>query len=79
MESAASSVDVIYCKKVPLIIKQTTILNSNSNKIINVDNQEKRNSGIYFQLSYTDRNNGRVKVNIYIYIFFNSYSFFFFF
>ncbi|ORX58519.1 hypothetical protein BCR36DRAFT_457362 [Piromyces finnis] len=62
MESAASTIDVIYCKKVPLIIKRTTILNPNSNKIVNVDDQEKKNSGIYFQLSYTDRNNGRVKV-----------------
>eukprot|EP00833_Pecoramyces_ruminatium_P013331 jgi/Orpsp1_1/1187363/evm.model.d7180000057184.1 len=62
MENSSSSVDVIYYKKVPLIIKQTTILNSNSNKIVNIDDQEKRNTGIYFQLSYSERNNGRIKV-----------------
>jgi len=63
MENTTSTVDVIYYKKVPLIIKQTTVLNTNSNKLINIDDQEKKNTGIYFQLSFSQRNNGRVKVN----------------
>jgi len=62
MENTTSTVDVIYYKKVPLIIKQTTVLNTNSNKLINIDDQEKKNTGIYFQLSFSQRNNGRVKV-----------------
>ena len=63
MENTTSSVDVIYYKKVPLVIKQTSILNSNTNKIVNINDQEKKNTGIYFQLSFSQRNNGRVKVN----------------